>query len=110
MATKTSTKGGLPEQKKRKLLGKDDLGTMWKPEKVGEVLVAKLVGVVKGKFGNLLKFTTPGGAVTVPQGTHLANVDFGPYQGQTLEITYQGKVGRGMKLFDVSLIEDETPF
>lgn len=91
----------------------DEKQVFWKPVKVGEKIEGKLVGIVAGGFGDVLKLKTKKGVVGVNVNQFLKDIDFTEYADEVLRFTFQGKVGkRGLLVFDVErvLAKDEVPF
>ncbi len=96
-----------------KIKGSDEKPTYWKPEKVGEKVEGKLIGISDGNFGKVLKIATRKGTVGINVGDFLASIDFVQYADLKLRFTYRGTVGkRGMRVFDVDQVldKDEVPF
>ena len=97
-----------------KIKGSDEKPSYWKPTKVGDKVEGKLIGIVEGGFGKVLKISTrKSGVVGINVGTFLADIDFIEYQDMFLRFIFKGKVGkRGCQVFDVERVlqKDEVPF
>ena len=77
----------------------------WKPEKVGETKVGKLMSITKTKFNPILRLATESGTVSIPVSTFLADIDFESYIGRKLFFEFAGKAGRNCRLFKVVLLK-----
>ena len=90
----------------------DEKPEFWKPKKVGEIVEGRLVAIIEGKFGKVLRIATKKGTVSITVNFFLADVDFSQYADQVLKFTFKGEVGRGGRVYDVDLVQskEEVPF
>ena len=88
----------------------DEKPAFWKPKKVGEAVEGRLVAIIEGKYGEVLRISTGKGTVSITVNFFLADIDFQKYVGQALRFTFKGEVGRKGRVYDVDKVADEVPF
>lgn len=89
----------------------DEKPEFWKPTKLGEKIEGRLVAIIEGKFGKVLRVSTKKGMVSITQNFFLADVDFSQYADLVLRFTFKGEVGeRKGRVYDVDLVGEEVPF
>lgn len=91
----------------------DEMGTVlksstekpnfWKPIKKGDRLVGKLISITSSQYGDILRVSTKKGIVHVPITTYLKDIDFESNLGSVFSFVFDKVVGRGCKLFTVTV-------
>jgi len=83
---------------------------VWKPIKKGETVTGKLIAISETKYNPVLRIKTDSGVESVPVSTFLEDIDFESYIGDIITFVYQGVVGRGCKIYKVSVTQENLPF